>query len=121
MKENIILEKSFKFGVRIILFYQYITKKRNEYEVFKQLLRSGTSVGANVEEAVGAQSRKDFLNKLSIAYKEARETRYWLRILKEARCITVKEFDSLITDCEELLKILGSIQITLKKRNKGSE
>lgn len=83
MKENIILEKSFSFAIRIVRLYLYLKKEKNEYELSKQILRSGTSIGANVEEAVGGQSRKDFSSKLGIAYREARETKYWLRLLKE--------------------------------------
>ena len=84
MKEdNIIQIKSFKFAVRIVKVYQHLTTEKKEYNLSKQLLRSGTSIGANIEEAIGGQSEKDFFAKLTIAYKEARETHYWIRLLEE--------------------------------------
>jgi four helix bundle protein len=115
MKENLIVSKSFAFSIRIVKFYKYLKTKKKENELSKQILRSGTSIGSNVEEAIGGQSKKDFLNKISIAYKEARETHYWLRLLYETKFINQDEFESLLKDCEELLKILGSIQISTKK------
>jgi four helix bundle protein len=111
-KDNVIAEKSYQFAVRMIRLYQFL-KKDNEFVISKQILRCGTSIGANVEEALGAQSDKDFFAKLSIAYKEARETRYWIRLLRDTDYISVKQADSLIKDCEELLKIIGSIRKTL--------
>ncbi|APA91145.1 MULTISPECIES: four helix bundle protein [Myroides] len=117
MKEdNIIQIKSFKFAVRIIKVYQHLTTEKKEYILSKQLLRSGTSIGANIEETIGAQSEKDFLSKLSIAYKEARETHYWIRLLAETDYFTPKEKNSLLKDIEELLKLIGSIQISLKAK-----
>jgi four helix bundle protein len=116
MKDNIILEKSYKFAVRIIKLYLYL-KDKKEFELGNQILRSGTSIGSNVEEAVGGYSRKDFSAKLGIAYREARETRFRLRLLHDTGSIDEKLFDSLLEDCEELLKIIGSIQKTLKKNN----
>lgn len=80
-------------------------------------MRSGTSIGANVEEAIGGQSRKDFFAKLTIAYKEARESHYWIRILTDTDFLTEKESKSLLTDIEEILKIIGSIQKTVKNTN----
>ena len=80
----------------------------------KQILRSGTSIGANVEEAIGGQSKSDFISKLSIAYKEARETSYWLRLLKDTDYLTLKEFESIYPDIEELCRIIGSIQKSTK-------
>ena len=117
MKENIIVDKSYKFAVRIIKLYLFLKKEKNEYELSKQVLRSGTSIGANVEEAVGGQSRKDFLSKMSIAYKEARETKYWLWLLYDTNFIDTELFNSLVNDCEELLKIIGKIQVTMKKNS----
>jgi len=117
MRENIVLEKSFKFATRIIKLYLYLKKEKNEYELSKQILRSGTSIGSNAEEAVAGYSRKDFSAKMGIAYREARETKYWLRLLHETEFITTKVFDSSMSDCEELLKIIGSIQISLKGRH----
>ncbi len=114
MKENIIQIKSFQFAVRIIKLYIHLSKTKKEFVLSKQILRSGTSIGANVEEAIGAQSKNDFVSKLSIAYKESRETKYWLRLLNETNFITKKEFDSIINDLEEILRILGKIQKTSK-------
>jgi four helix bundle protein len=83
MRDNVIQEKSYIFAIRIVRLYKYLIKQQKEFVLAKQILRSGTSIGANIEEAIGGQSKKDFLSKLSIAYKEARETNYWLRILKD--------------------------------------
>jgi four helix bundle protein len=90
---------------------------KKEYVLSKQLLRAGTSVGANIEEAIGGQSEKDFFAKLTIAYKEARETHYWLRLLTDTKFITKEESESLLFDVEELLKIMGSIQKTLRNKS----
>jgi len=115
MKESIIQRKSYKFALRIVKLYLHLIKEKKEFQLSKQILRSGTSIGSNIEEAQGGQSHKDFLSKISIAYKEARETHYWLRLLKDSELIEEKLFDSFINDCNELLKIIGKIQITLKK------
>jgi len=115
MKESIIQNKSYKFALRVIKLYLFLRNEKKEYQLSKQILRSGTSIGANVEEALGGQSKKDFLNKISIAYKEARETNYWLRLLKDSGLMSQVLFNSFIVECNELLKILGKIQITLKK------
>lgn len=112
--ESIIQMKSYSFSIRIVRLYQYLIREYKEYSIAKQLLRCGTSIAANVEEAPGGQSKKDFLSKLSIAYKEARETRYWLRILKDTDYIDSKMFNSILNDCEEVLRILSKIQTTLK-------
>lgn len=117
MKENIILQKSYSFALRIVKLYLYLKKEKKEFELAKQVLKSGTSIGANVEEAVGGFTRKDFSAKLGIAYKEARETKYWLRLLNDANLIESKIFYSMQKDCEELLKIIGSILKTLKETN----
>jgi four helix bundle protein len=86
MKEqNVIQQKSYDFAIRIVNLYKYLATEKKELVLSKQILRSGTSIGANVEEAIGAQSDKDFLNKLSIAYKEARETHYWIRLLRDTK------------------------------------
>ena len=115
MKDNLIQTKSYSFAIRIIKLYCHLTKEKKEFVLSKQILRCGTSIGANVEEAIGAQSKKDFIAKLSIAYKEARETAYWLRLLCDTDFITKIQLESLATDCDELLKILGKIQISSKK------
>ena len=116
MKKNIICEKSYKFAIRIVGLYKYLVFSKKEYVLLKQILRSGTSVGANIEEAQGGQSKNDFYAKISIAYKEARETHYWLRILHDTNFINNKEFNSIANDCDEILKIIGKIQVTTKKR-----
>ncbi|MBX2966576.1 MAG: four helix bundle protein [Cyclobacteriaceae bacterium] len=108
-KENPILEKSYQFGLRIVKLHVYLSKELKQFEISSQVLRSGTSIGANVEEAVGGSSRKDFINKLNIAYKEVRETKYWLRLLKDSETIKEELAESLIADCDELLKILYTI------------
>jgi len=114
MKRNIIQEKSYAFAIRTVKLYKYLIEEKRERVLSKQILRSGTAIGANVEEAIGGQSRKDFVSKLSIAYKEARETNYWLRILMDTGYIKEKDALSLIQDCDELLKIIGSIQKTVR-------
>ena len=113
MKDNIVQDKSYAFSLRIIKLHQFL-KSENQYEIASQILRSWTSIGANVEEAIGGQSRRDFLHKLSISYKEARETKYWLRLLKDSEIVDLETSNSYIDDCEELLRILGSIQKSLK-------
>ena len=115
-KENVIQVKTYAFAVRIVRLYQYLVKSKNEYVLSKQLLRSGTSIGANVEEAIGGQSDKDFFAKMTIAYKEARETHYWLRLLTDTGYLNKEESESLLSDIEEILKIIGNIQRTMKQR-----
>ena len=117
MKGNVIVKKSYDFALRIIKLSQFLVKDKKEFVLSKQILRSGTSIGANIEEAVGGQSKKDFLNKMSIAYKEARETSYWLRLLKDSNILSEKHFSSIYQDLEEIIKILTKIQKTTKKQN----
>jgi four helix bundle protein len=114
MKDNIIQTKSFAFAIRIVNAYKYLQDEKKAFVLSKQMLRSGTSIGANVEEAVGGQSKKDFIPKNSIAYKEARETIYWIKLLKETLFLDEKQADSLISDADELCKILASILGTSK-------
>lgn len=116
MKENIIRDKSYSFALRIVRLYKYLVEDKKEYVLSKQVLRSGTSIGANVEEAIGGQSEKDFFAKLTVAYKEARETRYWLRILIDSGYLEYKFAESLLLECEEICKIIGKIQTTLKNK-----
>ena len=111
MKQSIIKNKSYIFSIKIIKFYKFIVAREKEYIIGRQILKSGTSIGANVEEALGAQSKKDFLSKLSIAYKEARETHYWLRLLKGSLLRNYSQVDILLSDCNELLKILSSMKL----------
>ena len=114
---NVVQEKSYAFALRVVKMYQHLTKQRKEFVLSKQLLRSGTSIGANVEEAIGGQSRKDFAAKLNIAYKEARETHYWLRLLRDSGYLNETESTSILTDCDELLKLTGSILKTMKRNS----
>jgi len=114
VSRNIVQEKSYSFALRIIKLYQWMNLEKSEYVLCKQLVKSGTSIGANVEEAIGGQSDKDFLSKMAIAYKESRETHYWLRLLHDTDFINDKAYLSIIQDCEELLKIIASIVKTMK-------
>jgi four helix bundle protein len=91
-----------------------LSEQKKEFVLSKQLLRCGTSIGTNIEEAIGGQSSKDFFVKLTISYKEARETHYWIRLLKDTNYLSVEEADSLLNDVDELLRIIGSIQKTLR-------
>ena len=109
-------EKSFAFALRIVKLYQHLFDKKKEFVLSKQILRSGTSIGANLEERRGAQSSSDFQAKISIAYKEALETSYWLRLLHSSKYLTDMQFNSLHSDCEELIRILGSTQLTMKAK-----
>ena len=115
-QNNVVQTKSYAFAVRIVKLYQYLVKEKQEYVLSKQLVKSGTSIGANVEEAIGGQSQKDFQAKLSISYKEARETHYWLRLMQDSGYLRPTQSKSLLEDCSELLKILGSIQRTMKNQ-----
>ena len=116
MKENIIQKKSYAFALRIIGLYKYLSGQKKEYVLSKQILRCGTSIGANVEEAIGGQSKKDFLNKISIAYKETRETAYWLKLLRDADYLTPHQFADICGGLEEIQKIIAKIQKTTKGR-----
>ncbi|MGB1269138.1 MAG: four helix bundle protein [Flavobacteriaceae bacterium] len=108
MKENIIATKTYSFAVKIVLLSKKLIAA-NEYILSKQILKSGTSIGANVEEAIGGISKKDFRAKMSISYKEARETNYWLRILRDTNYITLEEFELLNNELTSILKILYKI------------
>jgi len=113
-KSNVILDKSYQFALRIVKLNQYLTKDKKEFVLSNQVLRSGTSIGANAEEADGTQSKKDFIAKLSISYKEAKETRYWLRLLRDSDYIEKEHADSIIKDCNELVTLLAAILKTSK-------
>ena len=115
--KSIIRTKSFRFAVRVIRLNQWLTENKREYVLSKQLLRSGTSVGANVREALNAVSKPDFINKLGIAQKEADESMYWLELLIETDYLNQDQFDSIYSDAGELLKIIRSIIITTKGNN----
>ncbi len=116
MGENVIETKSFKFAIRVVNLYQYLTENKKEYILSKQLLRSGTSIGANVTESQNAQSNLDFINKMSIALKETSETKYWLRLLKETGYLTEEESKSMLNDCMEIESILVKIIKTSKEK-----
>ena len=116
MIDSIIQDKSIKFAIRIVKLYKYLKEEKNEYVLSKQLVKSGTSVGANVSEAQRAQSKADFSAKMYIALKEAEESAYWILLLRESGFLTDKEFDSIGLDCEELIKILISITKTSAPR-----
>lgn len=113
---NAAKDKNFAFAVRCVKFYMYLKEQKQVYDLARQLLRSGTSVGANIKEGLFAQSKADFFAKMSIAKKEAAETEYWLELLLEVGVLNEKEADSLLNDCRELIKILVS---TCKSSKKG--
>jgi four helix bundle protein len=114
-KPNIIKEKTYQFALDIINLYRTM-QKQNEFVISKQLVRSGTSIGANVEEASAAQSKKDFISKMAISSKEARETNYWLRLLRDSKLFDKIDYIALIKESEEIIKILTSIVKTSQKR-----
>lgn len=111
-KESIIQQKSFDFSIRVIKMYQWLCEKHKIYSLADQFLRSGTSIGANIEEAAGGISKREFAVKIGIAYKESRETCYWIRLFGATGYLDEKTFQSMLSDCEELVKILSSIQKT---------
>jgi four helix bundle protein len=115
MSESIIKTKSFELAVRGVSFYKYLVAEKKEFVISKQFLRSVTSVGATVREAVNAQRNADFIHKLSISQKECDETLYWLELLKETNYISENEFNSIYLQSNEVLKIIRSIIITSKK------
>jgi len=119
-KQNIIKEKSFVFALRIIKMYNFLKEHKKEFILSKQLLRSGTSIGAMVRESINAETPKDFIHKLSIAQKECDETCYWLELLKEADYLTEKEFVSIYNDAIEILKIIRAIIIKSKQKLNGN-
>ena len=112
--DNIISTKSFNFAVRIVNLYKYLCNDKKEFVLSKQLLRSGTSIGANVKEAINAQSRNDFLSKMNISLKEAGEAEYWIELLMATEYLNKKEANSILNDCVEIKKILHSIVKKIK-------
>ncbi len=104
--QNILKEKSYRFAIRIVRLSQYLQSQRKEFILSKQILRSGTSIGALIREAEFGQSRADFINKLSVALKEANETEYWIAILKDTGYISYTQYESLVGDCREILRLL---------------
>ncbi len=119
MRESILANKTVDFAVRIVRFYQYLCKEKKEYVLSKQILKSGTSIGANVRESRNAQSKADFINKLNVALKEADETQYWLEIMERAEIIDSKQIESLHNDLYEIISILVSSIKTVKKKLKA--
>ena len=111
MKDNIILDKSFAFAIRVVKLYKYLCDEKKEYVLSKQLLRCGTSIGANINEAQAGQSKADFIAKMSISSKEARESKYWIDLLIKTDYLDINEIyvQSLISDIEEIIKLLTSI------------
>ena len=118
VRENPVQKKSYSFALRIVRASLFLSEKKREFILSKQLLKSGTSIGANVAEALQAQTKKDFIAKLQISLKEAHETQYWITLLTDTQFFTKKQGSSLINDVEELMKILISIVKTAKKNNK---
>ena len=114
--QNIILEKSFEFALDIIEIYKCLAKEQKEFILSKQLLRSGTSIGANIHESLSAESRIDFVHKLNISLKEARETEYWLRLLYESQYIEIYIYTSATNKLKEIIRLLKSIVLTTKQR-----
>lgn len=119
MNESLVYNKAFKFAVRIVKMYKCLSKEQNEYTLSKQVLRSGTSIGANVKEAIQASSKRDFLMKMNIALKEASETDYWLELLTATDYLDPKVSESIMNDCKELNKMLTSIVKTTKENLKA--
>ena len=115
VKDNVVKDKSYKFALRIVKAFKFLTQEQREFVLSKQVLRSGTSIGALVREAEYAQSPADFISKMHIALKEANETEYWLMILKDSEYIDEKTFTSIQKDCKELIRLLISIIIKAKE------
>jgi four helix bundle protein len=118
MKENAVKEKSLLFAVRIVKLYKHLTEVKNEFVMSKQILRSGTSVGAMVHEAEHAESSNDFIHKMAIAQKEMNETLYWLVLLQKTEYLSQEQFESINLDALEIIKLLTSIIKTTKKNNR---
>ncbi len=113
-KENIIAKKTYAFALRIIKLFKIVSETKKEFVLSKQVLRSGTAIGALIREAEHGQSKADFLSKMSIALKEANETDYWLMLLKDSEYLSEKEYNSISADCTEIISILISIVKTTK-------
>ena len=117
MKDNLIKDKSYRFALRVIKAYKFLSQEQREFVLSKQMLRSGTAIGALVREAEQAQSKADFINKMNIALKEANETEYWLMLLKDSDYFDEKSFISIQHDCVELMRLLISIVKTTKEKH----
>lgn len=121
MKESLIYNKAFKFSISIVDLYNYLCQEKGEYVLSKQLLRSGTSIGANIKEGLQAQSRRDFLNKMNISLKEASETEYWIELLIATKYIDANAYKILLIECKEINRMLVSIVKTTKNNLKISD
>lgn len=117
MKDNVVFDKSKKFAIRIVKLYKYLCDEKKEFVLSKQLLRSGTSIGANIAEANCSISKKEFLSKMYIAFKECSESKYWLDLLFETNYLTQTEYDSIVNDCSEIQKLLSSITKTTRENS----
>lgn len=117
-KENVAYEKAYQFAIQVFKVYKYLLKEKKEYVLAKQLLRSGTSMGANLSEANGAISRADFSNKVSLAYKEYLETKYWLSLLKDSDIINIENYNSIYPEADEIGRILSAILRTTRIKKK---
>ncbi|MFC2086919.1 four helix bundle protein [Bacteroidota bacterium] len=117
-KENIVLIKSYDFALKIVKLYLYLRQEKKEFEISKQVLRSGTSIGSNAEEGNSAQIKKDVIAKFSVSLKESKETHYWLRLLKDVRLVDPDLAIGLLNECEELIRIITSILKTSKENEK---
>ena len=115
--DNVIRDKSLAFAIRIVNLYKYLISEKSEFVLSKQLLRSGTSIGANISESVAAESKADFIHKLHIAQKETYETIYWLTLLEKTLYLTPEQYKSLYTDCISIRRILASILLTMKQQS----
>ena len=120
MSPNSLHDKALSFAVRIVNLYKYLTQDKSEFVMSKQILRSGSSIGANVSESIAAESSADFIHKLCIANKEAHETLYWLELLRRTNYLSHEQYDSLHQDCKELSRILTSSVLTLKRKEINS-
>jgi len=118
MSKSILGDKSFAFAIRIYHVCKKLKTEKHEYEISKQLIRSGTSIGANIEEALGAFSRPDFIYRFTVAYKESRETRYWLRLLKAVKELNAPEADELLRETDEIIRMLVKALLTLKNQKR---
>ena len=114
MSENVLKDKSYKFALRIVKLYKHLTEDKKEFVLSKQVLRSGTSIGANIIEGNRAESKMDFVHKLAVAHKESFETEYWINLLKDSEYITEKQAESVLADCQELQKLLTTSIKTAK-------
>jgi four helix bundle protein len=118
--DNLVQKKSFEFAISIVNEYKKLVESKREFVLSKQLVRSGTSIGANVEEAIGAQSKPDFISKMSIAYKEAREITYWIKLLTATGYLTEIDTVFILEEAESLCRIIGKILITSKEKMEGN-